>query len=152
MPQIADSYMSVALCDPETSQPKELPMRFVMLSAFAAAIAFAPADHARGQAADGRVMEVVTFRLIKGVTDAAFLAAARGTETIVAAQPGFISRRLLRDDTGQWTDTVEWQSLAAAHAAAETVVSDPAFAAFGGSIDMTGLTMRHVPILWQMGD
>ncbi len=103
-------------------------------------------------ATDGPVMEVVTFHLIPGITDAAFLKAAKGTEIIVAAQPGFIRRHLLRDETGQWTDSVEWQNLAAAHAAAETVVTDAAFAPFGGAIDMSRLTMRHIPILWQMGD
>jgi Antibiotic biosynthesis monooxygenase len=127
-------------------------MRFVIFPLLAAAITLAPADTARGQTTDGPVMEIVTFRLNPGITDAAFLAAARGTEAMVATQPGFIRRALLRDDTGEWTDTVEWQSLTLAHAAAETLMADPAFAPFGGAIDMTSLTMRHVPILWQMGD
>lgn len=119
-------------------------------------VAFAAADMARGQSTDTPViepvMEIVTFRLTPGITDAAFLAAAMDTGAMVAAQPGFLRRSLLRDDTGEWTDTVAWASLAAAHAAAETVVHDPSFASFGAAIDMTGLTMRHVPILWQMGD
>jgi choline dehydrogenase-like flavoprotein len=126
-------------------------MRFVILPLVTAAIAFAAADTARGQA-DSPVMEIVTFRLNPGVTDAAFLAAARGTAPMVAAQPGFLRRSLLRDDAGEWTDTVAWQSLAEAHAAAETLMADPGFAAFGAAIDMTSLRMRHLPILWQMGD
>lgn len=127
-------------------------MRFAHLPIFAACIALAPADTARGQPTDGPVLEVVTFRLAPGITDAAFLAAAKGTAAVVAARSGFVRRSLLRDETGQWTDIVEWQSLAQAHAAAEAVVTDPAFAPFGAAIDMNGLTLRHLPILWQMGD
>jgi hypothetical protein len=127
-------------------------MRFAILPFLATCIAFAPADTARGQGNNGPVMEIVTFRLIPGTTDADFLAAAKGTEAMVATQPGFIRRSLLRDEAGQWTDTVEWQSLGAAHAAANVLMADPAFAPFGGAIDMSSLSMRHVPILWQMGD
>jgi hypothetical protein len=108
-------------------------MRFVILPLFAATIAFAAADTARGQG-DGPVMEIVTFRLTPGTSDADFIAAAKGTEGMVAAQPGFIRRSLLRDEAGVWT-----------------LMVDPAFAPFGAAIDMTSLNMRHLPILWQMG-
>jgi hypothetical protein len=126
-------------------------MRFASLPLVTTSIAFAAADTARGRSADAPVMEIVTFRLNPGITDAAFLSAARGTKAVVAAQPGFIHRSLLRDDVGEWTDTVTWQSLAKAHAAARILMADPAFAPFGAAIDMTSVTMRHVPILWQMG-
>jgi Antibiotic biosynthesis monooxygenase len=124
-------------------------MRFVTFRLFAALVALAPADGARGQTADGPVMEIVTFRLNPGITDTAFLALARATEGPVSAQPGFLRRSLLRNDAGDWTDLVEWQSLAQAQAAAEAVMAEPAFAPFAGAIDMTTLSMRHVPILWQ---
>jgi hypothetical protein len=127
-------------------------MRFVTFPLFAGLVAFAPEGMARGETTAGPVMEIVTFRLIPGITDATFLAAARNTEAVVAAQPGFVRRSLLRNEAGLWTDMVEWHSLTAAHTAAEMLMADPAFAPFGGAIDMTSLSMRHVPILWQMGD
>lgn len=127
-------------------------MRFAILPLFAVSITFAPVDSARAQAADGPVMEVVTFHLTPGVTDAAFLAAAKATQDTVAAQSGFVRRSLLRDGEGLWTDAVEWQNLSAARVAAETLIADPSFAPFGGAIDMSTLRMRHIPILWQMGD
>jgi hypothetical protein len=126
-------------------------MRFAFIPVLTATIAFAAADMARGQG-DGPVMEIVTFRLAPGISDPDFIALAKGTEAMVAAQPGFIRRSLLRDETGLWTDTVEWQSLAQAQAAAEKVMAEPSFAPFAAAIDMTSLSMRHVPILWQMGD
>jgi hypothetical protein len=145
---IADSYMSVALWQNNGSQPKEHPMRF----AISPRITFAPADSAGASSTVVPVMEVVTFRLTPGITDAAFIVAAKGTEAMVAAQPGFVRRSLLRDDAGEWTDSIEWQSLAQAQTAAEILMANPAFAPFGAAIDMTSLSMRHTPILWQMGD
>ncbi|MCU0803195.1 MAG: hypothetical protein MUD11_15800 [Rhodobacteraceae bacterium] len=126
-------------------------MRFGLIPLFTATIAFAAADTARGQG-DGPVMEIVTFRLTPGLSDADFMALAKGTAAMVAAQPGFIRRSLLCDEAGVWTDAVEWQTLGLAHAAAEKVMATPSFAPFAAAIDMASLSMRHVRILWQMGD
>jgi hypothetical protein len=127
-------------------------MRTAILSLLASTITFAAADTARGQSTHDPVMEIVTFRLVPGISDADFLTAAKATRAMVAAQPGFVRRSLLRDETGLWTDTIHWQSLPQAQAAAAIVMADPAFAAFGAAIDMASIDMRHTPILWQMGD
>ncbi|NJS37796.1 MAG: hypothetical protein HC783_00955, partial [Rhodobacteraceae bacterium] len=52
-------------------------MRFI-LPALSLMILLSPTDAARGEgaAAEGAVMEIVSFRLTPGATDAAFLAAA----------------------------------------------------------------------------
>jgi heme-degrading monooxygenase HmoA len=127
-------------------------MRTAILSLLASTITFAAADTARGQSTHDPVMEIVTFRLVPGMSDADFLTAAKATRAMVAAQPGFVRRSLLRDETGLWTDTIHWQSLPQAQAAAAIVMADPAFAAFGAAIDMASIDMRHIPILWQMGN
>jgi hypothetical protein len=98
------------------------------------------------------VAEIVTFRLLPGTDEAAFLAAARATEAIVAAQPGFRRRSLSRDGAGLWTDYLEWASKPAALNAAQVVMSEPAFAPFAAMIDPQGMEMRHAPVVWQMGD
>ena len=98
------------------------------------------------------VAEIVTFHLTEGSEEAAFLAAARATEAPVAAQPGFLRRVLSRDDTGLWTDHVEWADLASAEAAAQAVMAMPEFGPFVGFIDLPGLKLRHAQVLWTMGD
>jgi hypothetical protein len=98
------------------------------------------------------VAEIVTFRVIPGVDPQAFLTAARTTEMPVSAQPGFIRRSLSRDETGLWTDYVEWADPPSALAAAEAVMALPEFGAFMAAIDPTSAQMRHAPVLWQMGD
>lgn len=112
---------------------------------------FTPADALRADGRTAPVMEVVTFRLSPGMDEAAFLAAARGTEEALARQPGFIARRLLKGEDG-WTDLVEWQDLAAAETAAGAMMADPAFAPFLAAIDPESIAMSHPAIRWRMGD
>jgi hypothetical protein len=71
--------------------------------------ALAPADTARAGGA-GPVAEIVTFHLAPDTSEAAFLDAARATEPLLAAEPGFLSRRLSRGADGRWTDHVTWAS------------------------------------------
>jgi hypothetical protein len=116
---------------------------------------FCPADARAGGGTGttgGPVAEIVTFHLTPGSDEADFLAAARATEPPVAALPGFLRRVLSRDDTGLWTDHVEWADLASAEAAAQAVMAMPEFGPFAGFIDPSGMTMRHARVMWAMGD
>lgn len=90
-----------------------------------------------------RVIEYVTFTLVPGAEEAAFLAAARATEALVRRQPGFVARRLSSGTDGRWTDAVTWSSLAEAEAAASAVMSDRDFAPFMALIDGPSAEMRH---------
>lgn len=120
--------------------------------AFALPFCLAPADSRAGDASGGPVAEIVTFHLIPGSDAAAFLAAARATEAPVAAQPGFRRRVLSRDDSGLWTDHVEWADLASAEAAAQAVMAMPEFGPFASFIDPSDMTLRHAQVVWTMGD
>ena len=123
----------------------------MMIMMLGAVLLMAPAD-AKAGGGDGPVLEVVRFRLVAGSDEAAFLQAAKATEAPLRAQAGFVSRRLVTDGQGGWTDVVEWASMAAAGVAAEKVMADPAFALFMAMIDPTSVQMEHLPIRWQMGD
>jgi hypothetical protein len=90
-----------------------------------------------------RVIEYVTFHLIQGADETAFLAAARNTEALVRRQPGFLSRHLSRGADGRWTDAVTWASLADAEAAPHAVMADADFAPFMALIDGPSARMRH---------
>jgi hypothetical protein len=128
----------------------ETPMR--TLPALSLMILLAPADTLRADTAPaaGPVLEIVSFRLVAGTTDAAFLAAAKGTATALQAQPGFVRRSLTRAEDGIWTDHVLWSSQPAAMSAAEAMMAEPAFAPFMALIDGPTVQMRHEPVLWQM--
>ena len=114
-------------------------------------LCLSPADaHPGGTANPVAIAEIVTFRLRPGTDEARFLADARATDRPVAALPGFLSRSLSRDDSGLWTDYVEWTDLASATAAAKAVMGLPEFGPFIAAIDPDGMVMRHAPVLSQI--
>lgn len=121
---------------------------------FVSLVCFAPADHASAGASatevSGPVVEIVQFTLHDGSAADDFLAAAAATEAALRRQPGFLRRILLRDDTGGWTDLVEWRSRPEAEAAAQAMMSDPSFAPFLSMIDMETISMAHPSVLWRM--
>ncbi len=108
-----------------------------------------PADIARA-GGGAPVLEVVSFRLIQGTTDAAFLAAAHATEAPLRRQPGFLTRQLTRAEDGTWTDHVTWATHGQAMAAAKAMMAEPAFGPFIALIDPASMQMRHDTILWRM--
>jgi hypothetical protein len=112
--------------------------------------ALAPADAARSGDAAAPVAEIVTFRLAPGTTDPAFLDAARATGQLLAAEPGFLSRRLSRGADGTWTDHVTWASLTDAESAATRIMAAPEAQPFLAAIDPASIALRHEPILMTM--
>ena len=127
--------------------------KMMILTALTLTISFAPVDaRAGGTAAPQPIAEIVTFRLMPGTEEAAFLSAAQATAAPVAAQPGFLRRSLSRDETGLWTDYVEWADRQSAKAAMQAVMRLPEFVPFSAAIDPEGMVIRHAPVLWQMGD
>ena len=114
-------------------------------------LCLAPADAQAGDiAGPGTTAEIVTFRLLPGTDEARFLADAQATARPVAAQPGLLSRSPSRDETGLWTDYVEWADAASATAAAQWVMRLPEFGPFSAAIDPEGMVMRHAPVLSQI--
>ena len=121
------------------------------LAALSLCLCLAPADVQAGDTASPKIIaDIVTFRLRPGTDEARFLADARATDRPVAALPGFLRRSLSRDDTGLWTDYVEWTDLASATAAAQAVMGLPEFAPFIAAIDPEGMILCHAPVLSQI--
>lgn len=92
------------------------------------------------------VAEIVTSTRNPEMDPSAFANAARATEEIVKAQPGFVMRHFSEGPDGSWTDFIVWQDMEAARTAAKTVVKHPMFAPFGAMISGEHLAMRHEDI------
>lgn len=90
--------------------------------------------------------EIVTFPLVDGADETAFLGAAGRLNERLRTMPGFRRRWLGRGEDGLWTDVVEWDDLATAKAAAAAFPSLPEAAAFGAMIDFSRTRMQHVEI------
>lgn len=92
---------------------------------------------------DSPVLEIVTFRLTDGTSDATFLKAAIALRPFLAASEGFRNRRLTKGADGSWSDVIEWQDMATAQAAAARIMAEPAVAPFLAAIAEGSVTMRH---------
>ena len=95
-------------------------------------------------APDGKVLEVVVFKLNEGVSREQLLGTVDPVSRWAAEQPGFVSRELLHDATGdRWIDLVWWRSMEDAHAAAESAMTSEACAPMFSLIDEGATLMVH---------
>jgi hypothetical protein len=92
--------------------------------------------------AQGGVTEVALFRTT--IPPEAFRTAAEVGWPILAAQSGYVGRELMLDDTGQWADVVQWDSLEAAMSAMTVMEHDPAMQPFMQALDLASIRMFHV--------
>lgn len=91
-----------------------------------------------------RVVELAIFKLKEGVTREQLLETVDAVSEWARRQPGFVSRDLTysaQDDT--WIDVVWWESLDAAHAAAEAAMTSESCAPMFGLIDLEATQMIH---------
>jgi hypothetical protein len=94
--------------------------------------------------------EIVTFRLVEGISPSQFLEDAKKTLPVWKEFGGCLERSLSVGEDGLWTDYIIWKDLETAIKAAEDVPKDPRFADFGKAIDPASADMRHtnVEIKW----
>ena len=85
--------------------------------------------------------EIVLFKLKDGVLDAQILEASDALQRDLEGMAGYLSRRLLKTDDGQWIDLVEWESLDAAHHASEAIMPRPSAQRFMDLVDMPSVTV-----------
>jgi heme-degrading monooxygenase HmoA len=79
-------------------------------------------------------LEVVLFTVREGERDA-FLAKRPAVLALLSGFEGFVDARLAEYEDGTWIDVVQWRSLEAAKAAAETFMEHEAARDWGQHID-----------------
>ena len=93
---------------------------------------------------DGHVVELAIFKTNEGVTPEALLETAEAVSEWAKRQPGFISRDLTySSESDTWIDVVWWESMEAAHAAAEVAMTSESCAPMFALIDLEGTQMLH---------
>ncbi len=99
------------------------------------------------------MVEVVLFRGRAGVSDDQIRAAADALQRDVEGFPGYISRRLIKSEDGQWLDIVDWTGLDEALRAAEAIMARPSAASFGAVVEPASIKMLHLaPVRVYRGD
>lgn len=94
-----------------------------------------------------KVYEIVRYKQKKDVMDQAILKASKALQEIVKTQPGLISRKLSKSDSGEWMDVVLWESIDHATQAAEVVNTHPVSGEFMKLVDETTMVFDHYEII-----
>jgi hypothetical protein len=118
--------------------------------ALAATFAFALNSHlsfAAGETMSGNVIEIVNFKLAKGVTPDHFLAAASTSNAFLKGQKGFISRKMIVNKDAQYTDIAVWRSIEDAQNAMDASMKDQSIASFINAIDPTSMKIEHQSVI-----
>lgn len=91
------------------------------------------------------VFEMATFRFKPEIDEGTARSLWQDTQSFARAQPGYLSRRLLKGDADTWIDLVEWTDMDAAKAAGAAFqpTKHPELAGFAGAMDMSSLSMQH---------
>lgn len=93
-----------------------------------------------------KVIENVVFKLKSGSDETKFLADNAAMEAFCRSRPGFVARRLSRDEDGNWLDHVEWADRDAADGAAKALGQTESVKPWLEAIDMASLAMRHYSV------
>ncbi len=92
----------------------------------------------------GHVVEIAVFKLREGVTREQLLRTVDAVSTWAQRQPGFLSRDLTYSgDQDSWIDVIWWESMDAAHTAAEVAMTSDSCAPMFALIDLEGIQMLH---------
>lgn len=92
------------------------------------------------------ILELVTFKLAKGISDEEFLVENAHLNNWVKSQPGFEYRALAKTNEGSWTDTVFWQDMETASAAQQSFGAEPSLQGMMKVIDLESVKVDHQQI------
>ncbi len=90
------------------------------------------------------IVEVVQFKPKAGVSDAEIRDVADALQRDVEGFPGFISRRLVKSEDGQWLDIVDWTGLDEALSAAEAINAGPTAARVLDLVETESIRVLHL--------
>jgi antibiotic biosynthesis monooxygenase (ABM) superfamily enzyme len=94
-------------------------------------------------AMDDAVYEIVLFELRPEVARSQYLQASTRATTWLRTQPGFLSREILEDESGQWIELLRWATLDDALAAARAIEETEHVAAIMDTVVPDSIRMLH---------
>lgn len=90
------------------------------------------------------VIELVTFSVNKGVTDAQIKLAAKNVTPSLKKLSGFKSRSFVHDQNGKWVDIVYWENIKSALSASESMMKNEMALSFFSLINQKDMNMMHL--------
>lgn len=92
------------------------------------------------------VIETVLFQLKDGITASDFLKIAPASTDYIQGCKGFVTRRLSSTPDGQWVETVEWDTMENALAAAAGLPQAKGIGPFLAAIDEASVAIHHTEV------
>ena len=90
-----------------------------------------------------KAIEAVLFKTKSQFTDEQVIQSLAALNPILARFPGFISRQISKDQSGQWMDLVYWESMDQAKEAARQVMQSAEAVQAFQVIDESNMMMYH---------
>jgi hypothetical protein len=102
---------------------------------------------------EGKVLELVVYKLDQSVSREQFLDTNDAVSSWIGRQPGFLSRELVYDGDGdRWVDVIWWETMEDARAAAALSQTSESCAPMFALIDADSVLMLHgVPATERVG-
>ncbi len=90
------------------------------------------------------VYELVLFQLKPGFERERFMKVTTSANSWLQRQPGFLSREILEDESGQWIDLLRWSTMEDALAAANALGATEFASAIMDAIEPDSVRMLHL--------
>lgn len=90
-----------------------------------------------------KTIEVVIFKLKPDVSEKQAIDLLSSLNPLIEKYPGFISRKLSKNEEGLWLDTVNWESLAQAKSASDDIMNHEGANKVFDIIDTSSMQFYH---------
>ncbi len=95
----------------------------------------------------GTIVEIVHFKLQRGVDEDTFMKASDGVQSFLNRARGFVNRELARTENGlNWVDIVKWRARVDADNAAKSAMQDPECMRFLALIDKKSMKTHFMEL------
>lgn len=96
----------------------------------------------------GTIMEMTSFQLTEGISETDFLKAVNTMQKgFLDHQPGFIDRKLTKDENG-WQDVVQWKTRESLKQAMKDAENSEFAASFMQMIDFESVQMKISEVIY----
>ena len=119
-------------------------IRKLLAALFVLTPLFSMAAEAEDRCLGQPVIELVTFSVNKGVTDAQIKLAAKKITPTLKKLSGFKSRSFVHDQNGKWVVIVYWKNMKSALSASELMMKNETALSFFSLINKKDMTITHL--------
>lgn len=97
------------------------------------------------------IIETVTFKLSKNVSESTFFKAAKAAGNFIHAQQGFLSQTLSKSEDGNWLDYSVWSNMEDSLLASKALMADASIKPYMQAVDMSSIQVARYKTVTSKG-